>query len=207
MAPHTRRRGRDTLAHARQREMPLVLWQLLIEILKNQLATTFTIKKKKKELTSEKTHQHVWRDSSTCVAWLIHMCDVTNPQVWRDTSTGVTWLIHMCDVTHPYVWRDSSTCVTWLIHMCDVTHPHVWHDSFIYTARARQRAVQLFVLQLLIEILKSQLATTFTAKKVNKTDFWEMSPVYCRCVAGRSSKSQKKFSKVHALVHYDGKGQ
>jgi len=82
------------------------------------------------EIHSHVTHSHVWRDSFTCVTWLIHMCDVTHSYVWRDSFTRVTWLIHTCDVTHSHVWRDSFTRVTWLIHMCDVTHSHVWRDSF-----------------------------------------------------------------------------
>jgi hypothetical protein len=34
---------------------------------------------------------------------------VSRPYVWRDSFTCVTWLIHMCDVTHSHVWRDSFT--------------------------------------------------------------------------------------------------
>jgi len=100
----------------------------------------------------EVTPSHVWRDSFTCVTWLLHMCDVTPSHVWRDYFTCVTLLIHMCDVTPSHVWQDpficltgllhtcyisasrvwpvSFTCVTWLLHMCDVTHSHVWHDPF-----------------------------------------------------------------------------
>ena len=76
----------------------------------------------------------------TCVAWLVHVCDVS-----AELACGfVTWLIHMCSMTH-------FICgfVTWLIHMCNMTHfilvgtapwPHVataprtaavWHDSYI----------------------------------------------------------------------------
>ena len=75
------------------------------------------------------THPCVWHDSSMCVTWLIHVCDMTHPCVWHDSSMCVTWLIHVCDMTHPCVWHDSSMCATWLIHACDMTHPCVRHDS------------------------------------------------------------------------------
>ena len=61
------------------------------------------------------THLHVWRDSFTCVTWLVHMCDMTPSQVWR-----MTWAIHVwrdVDVTYSHVWHDSFTCATCLIHM------------------------------------------------------------------------------------------
>ena len=64
----------------------------------------------------------VWHDSFICVAWLIHMCDMTHSYVWCDSFVCVTWLIHMC------------TCP---IHMCDMTRECVawlmygWHDSFV----------------------------------------------------------------------------
>ena len=74
------------------------------------------------------THSYVWHDSSICVTWLTHMCDMTHPYVWHDSLIDVTRLIHMYDMTHSYVWHDSSICVTWLIHMCDMTHLYVWHD-------------------------------------------------------------------------------
>jgi len=51
-------------------------------------------------------HLLVWHDSSICVTWLIHMCDMT-------LFICVTWLIHMCDMTYSYVWHDSFMCVTW----------------------------------------------------------------------------------------------
>jgi len=62
----------------------------------------------------------VWRnscrDSSICVTWIIHTCDmficVTCSYVWRDSCANVIWIIHMCDITHT------------------VTHPHGWHDVF-----------------------------------------------------------------------------
>jgi len=95
---------------------------------------------------------HVWRDSSICVTWLIHMCDVMRycmtysyvwhdsfVHVWRDSSICTTWLIYMCDlthsctcdVTHPYVLHYLFTCVTWLIHMSDMPLPHVWRGSYV----------------------------------------------------------------------------
>ena len=77
------------------------------------------------------TRSDGWRDSFTCVTWLIHMCDVTHSYVWRDSFISVTWLIHMGDMTHSYVWHDVFIGVTWLLDMCDMTHSYLWHDSFI----------------------------------------------------------------------------
>ena len=54
--------------------------------------------------------------------------DQSHSKVSSLRSTCVTWLIHMCDMTHSHVWHDSFTCVTWFIHMCDMTHSHVWHE-------------------------------------------------------------------------------
>ena len=60
----------------------------------------------------------------------LKMCAMTQTQdVCHDSSICMTWLIHMCDVTHPYVWHDSFICVTWLIHVCDMTHPYMWQDA------------------------------------------------------------------------------
>jgi len=82
----------------------------------------------------------VWRDSFTCVAWLVHMCDMTHSYVWRDSLIHVTLLVHLCDVTCLYVWHDSIlvlcrrdewVCVTLLIHMCDMTRSYVWCAVFI----------------------------------------------------------------------------
>jgi len=81
----------------------------------------------------------VCHDTFICVAWLIHMCDLTYSYVRHDlfvcvigphSCTCVKWHIHMYDTTHSYVWHDSFICVTWRIHMCDMTHSYVWHDSF-----------------------------------------------------------------------------
>jgi len=74
----------------------------------------------------------VWRDSFTCVTWLIYMCDMTHIRKWRiyNLLTCVKWLIQMRDMTHSNVWHDSFKCVTWLIYMCDMTHLHEWCDSF-----------------------------------------------------------------------------
>jgi len=33
------------------------------------------------------THLHVWHDSSICVTWIIHMCDMINSCVWHDPFT------------------------------------------------------------------------------------------------------------------------
>ena len=76
---------------------------------------------------------------------------VPHSYVWRATSICVTWLIHMCNMPHSYVWRDSFRCVTYLIHMgikvltrgglrfffdyvpwLIRTHPRVWLASFIW---------------------------------------------------------------------------
>jgi len=97
----------------------------------------------------------VWRDSFTCVTWLIHVCDVTHSYVWHDAFMShdvgcpvvailrcVTWLIHVCGMTHSCVWHDSFICVTWPIHeswcelpcvdhseVCGMIYSRVCHDS------------------------------------------------------------------------------
>jgi len=69
------------------------------------------------------THSYVWHDSFICVAWLIHVCDMTHPNMRHTSSTCATWLIHMCD---PWERLEVELiCVAWLIHMCDMTHPYV----------------------------------------------------------------------------------
>jgi len=50
--------------------------------------------------------------------WLIHMYEERN-----DSSTCVTWLIHMCDMTHLYVRNNRATGSN---HKCDMTHSYVW---------------------------------------------------------------------------------
>jgi len=83
-----------------------------------------------------------------CVAWRIHMCDITPSYVWYDSSICVlhahthdsliyvAWRIHMCDITHSYMWYDSFICVLhphpWLINMCGMTHSYVrYHLSWL----------------------------------------------------------------------------
>jgi len=56
-----------------------------------------------------------------CVAWLLHMCDMTHSYVWHDSFLGVTWLIHMCDMTYSYVWYDSCPGV-WKIQKKSCSH-------------------------------------------------------------------------------------
>jgi len=85
---------------------------------------------------SDLTHLHMWRDSFTCVTWLVYICDViqwyvmTRLHMWRDSFTYVTWLFNIRDVTHLHMWHDSVTYVTWLVYICDVIHSHMWRDSF-----------------------------------------------------------------------------
>jgi len=84
-----------------------------------------------------------------CVAWRIHMCDVTHPyvsaafllcsvHVCDDPFTCVASLFHMCGMTYSYVWQR-------LIHMylppfycvpcmCEISHSYVWRVSFICVA-------------------------------------------------------------------------
>ena len=38
-------------------------------------------------------YSYVRHDSFMCVAWLIHMCDMTHLDVWHDSFRCVTWLI------------------------------------------------------------------------------------------------------------------
>ena len=68
------------------------------------------------------THSYVWhetlitRDTMTHsdVAQLIH-------DLWHDSSICVTWLIHTCDImTNPCMVLLIH--MAWVIHMCDMTH-------------------------------------------------------------------------------------
>ena len=78
---------------------------------------------------------HGWPDTFVCDVGLLHVSDMTHACVsdmthacvWRDSSTSVPWLIHMCAMTHAYVWRDASICAPWLMHMCAMTHSDAWH--------------------------------------------------------------------------------
>ena len=66
-------------------------------------------------------HWCVWQDPSTCVTWLIHVCDVTYSYVWHDLYRPHSFACMTC------VWQ-TFMCATLLIHMydvCDKTHPHV----------------------------------------------------------------------------------
>jgi len=68
---------------------------------------------------------------------IIRFCAMTHSHVWRDSSICVSWLIHiraMIHFSHPHIanalWHDACICVPWLILMCDMTPSHVCHDSF-----------------------------------------------------------------------------
>jgi len=91
---------------------------------------------------SSSNFKGMWRDSSTCVIWLVLMCDMTRPRVFHDSSTCVSYIFHTCDTTHPHVWHESFTRVTWLtcvtrliktcdtiIHVCGMTHVYLCHTS------------------------------------------------------------------------------
>ena len=83
---------------------------------------------------------YVWRDSFTCVTWLIDVCDMSHSYVRYVSFIRVTWHIHMCGVTRSYVRHDSFMCVTWFIRMCDMTHScvtwliHMWPKLYAATA-------------------------------------------------------------------------
>jgi len=102
------------------------------------------------------THSCVWHDSSICVTWLIHMCDMTHSYecqdssicdttqfpggrekkrhqcywyMWHDSFIWVPWLINMCDTTQfPGSRQERDTSAT---DMCDMTHSYECHDSSI----------------------------------------------------------------------------
>ena len=86
---------------------------------------------------------HLWRhNSSTCVTWCMHICEVTNEYVRHDFFKCLTWLIYVwtwrvqiCDdITDACVWSDTYD-LTWLMCMHDMTHSYasgsyVWHAAF-----------------------------------------------------------------------------
>ena len=80
---------------------------------------------------------------------IIHKCDMTHPCAWHDLSTCLTWLIHMCDrFVCRTQWRihvgsvrgqlRAFIRVTWHVPVRDMTCSYVWHihsyvshDSFM----------------------------------------------------------------------------
>ena len=93
-------------------------------------------------MTHYMTHSQVWLDSSICLPWFSHVCDMTHSYVWLDTLYDafmrVTWLIHMLATIHSHVQHYPFICAIWRIVRrirkreyvnCDSTHPYVRHDS------------------------------------------------------------------------------
>jgi len=74
---------------------------------------------------------HMCDMKGSYVIWLIHMCDRTRSYVWHNLLICVTQPTHVCDVTHSWVWNDPFICVTRLVHACDMTRSYVWHESCI----------------------------------------------------------------------------
>jgi len=76
---------------------------------------------------------------STCVTWVIHMCDMSHAYVRHDSLSRMTWLIHMQEMTHTLLSHDSFTCETRFTHMwdmtlletCNMTHSQARNDSYI----------------------------------------------------------------------------
>ena len=80
------------------------------------------------------TGSHLWYESSICVSWLVHTCDMTRRRWGCFCSLPpvyATWLTFMSAISHSYVCHDSFICMPWHIHMCDMTHFHERYDSFI----------------------------------------------------------------------------
>ena len=84
----------------------------------------------------------LWHVANTtpCVTWLIHICDMTHSYMWHDsflgltlpwhvadTTPGVPWLIHICDMTY-MTWPPCVTSHRGFIHICDI-HSYVCHAS------------------------------------------------------------------------------
>jgi len=58
------------------------------------------------------THSCVWHGSFMCVTRLIRMSSGMRQwkrslYVWQDSFMCVAWFIHVCDMTHPHVWCDD----------------------------------------------------------------------------------------------------
>jgi len=90
------------------------------------------------------SHSHVWHGSFICVAWPIHMCDISgtcDPWGQQSNSYGAQLAnlrhpvpvfaihrFHMCCLAHrcatnAFTYEDISIkCVPWCIRTCDMTH-------------------------------------------------------------------------------------
>jgi len=64
---------------------------------------------------------YIYKHIYICVTWLIHMRGMTD--------TCVACLIHMCDMIHPYACHAEFMCVTCRIHMRDT--PHLWYMHYL----------------------------------------------------------------------------
>ena len=89
------------------------------------------------------THPHVWHDSSTCVTWLICMCEITTgsthlyvrmPHLYVRMPREA--LICMCECLIPRhgkqsneTWYDAFICMN---HVGDTSHPYARHDASIF---------------------------------------------------------------------------
>ena len=66
---------------------------------------------------------YIW--TCSCVAWLLHVCEITRACVWF--SLYEREVANACMV-HLYVWRDSCRCVILHVHMCDfISKRDTWH--------------------------------------------------------------------------------
>ena len=72
--------------------------------------------------TALKCRIHMWE-----LSWLIYICAMTHSYGWHAEFICVAWLIHMCDISH------IKASHIWLIHMCDIwthmSYSYVWHFS------------------------------------------------------------------------------
>jgi len=64
--------------------------------------------------------------SHVTLSWMIHESCHTFKSITSHSrlaaSTCVTWLIDVCDMTHTRVRHNSFMYTIWLIHVCDMTH-------------------------------------------------------------------------------------
>jgi len=139
-----------------------------------------------------------------CVAWLVHMWDMTHSYVWHSFFICATCHVHISDMTHLYMW-------TWLAKVSPTAsvrwRMHVWHEASHIVNDSFTRAQWLIhvcsfecnaflVCLLLCDIWWREWFTCKTPDFVCVT--WQI----CTCVATHSFVSHDSFTRKRVAVLY-----